>query len=90
MKLKINTLVRKFDGPARAIIDVNVTELQPDEKFEQKRVDTIALSIYEEHFAFLLENADFFGHQTFITEIHFKYKEQELVSHLYPCYTTNF
>ena len=48
MKLNINTLVRKMDGPARAIIEVEVTDLKPNEKFDQSMVNSIALGIYEQ------------------------------------------
>lgn len=90
MKLNIHTLVQKLDGPARAIIEVDVTELKPNEKFEQARVDEVALGIYDQHFAFFLQHAYFFGHQTFLFEIHFKHNEEELVARVYPCYTDNF
>lgn len=89
MKLVVDPIMPKSDGPARVEISVNVNELEEGENFDKETMKAIANQLYENE-KWHLEHMDMFGHQTFKTIFHFSYNEKSISVSRYPCYTDNF
>ena len=88
MKMEFSPYIKSL-GPATAMVDIKVTELDEGEKFDEETLKKVTALIAHSHQP-LYEMMDFDGHQTFWGVYNFHYEGKSITTRMFPLYTTNY